>query len=82
MGQDVRVEAQRMPPGRKRWPRGFCRHSGRRQRLASRLLLQGAEHTCQRVQLKPEAALGNTLAAIVTFPLCRVLQWFRHFPHF
>jgi hypothetical protein len=34
------------------------------------------------VQLKPEAALGNTLAAIVTFPLWGELQWFRHFPHF
>jgi hypothetical protein len=34
-----------------------------------------------RVQLKPEAALGNTLAAIVTFLLYGELQWFRHFPH-
>jgi hypothetical protein len=33
------------------------------------------------VQLKPEAALGNTLAAIVTFLLYGELQWFRHFPH-
>ena len=45
------------------------------------LLNRGESVHQLRVQLKPEAALGNTLAAIVTFLLYGELQWFRHFPH-